>query len=340
MTGKPAQSRRATASWGPPCRGLALPALKDAHRVGPGAGAAGTERRTCVLRADEGHLVGVGLQADEAALPVHRLVRVRVEGVEPAREGQVSAGPRGPTQNPCEGRCGLSATTCVGGGRVRTWAPAGSTLPGRRLSPLCCFCASRALPADAPHRRQCQLPGAEAPRPWRALCGAPVLPPHPPSWGCTRGQQQGHGSLRTCLWTAKSQCRGEHCPRALPRCSEPVTAAAGSVPTTDEPLTGVCWWLQLTSGLGKTSAAVHWWTAKQFRGDCLNNKVTASGRDPCSHSPVPAGPAGVLGHLDPERDTSDHTRSSASSQTHVVCSVSCSFQCQSPHSLLGWSPPF
>lgn len=47
---------------------------------------------TCVLRTDEGHLVGVRLQADEAAFPVHRLPRVRVEGVEPGGHQSVSAG--------------------------------------------------------------------------------------------------------------------------------------------------------------------------------------------------------------------------------------------------------
>lgn len=58
------------------------------ERRGPCAAAEGT----CVLRADEGHLVGVRLQADEATLPVHRLPRVRVEGVEPGGHQGVSAG--------------------------------------------------------------------------------------------------------------------------------------------------------------------------------------------------------------------------------------------------------
>lgn len=40
-------------------------------------------RGTCVLGADKGHLVGIGLEADEATLPVHGSACVRVEGVEP-----------------------------------------------------------------------------------------------------------------------------------------------------------------------------------------------------------------------------------------------------------------
>lgn len=41
---------------------------------------------TCVLGTDKGHLVGVRLEADEATLSVHWLVRVRMEGIEPGRE--------------------------------------------------------------------------------------------------------------------------------------------------------------------------------------------------------------------------------------------------------------
>lgn len=56
--------------------------LQHAGRVGARQAGKGS---TCVLGADEGHLVGVGLQADEATLPVHGLVGVRMEGVEPGR---------------------------------------------------------------------------------------------------------------------------------------------------------------------------------------------------------------------------------------------------------------
>ena len=75
------------------CSAALPPPREGAHRAP--AGHACRRPRTCVLGADEGHLVGVGLQADEAALPVHGLVRVRVEGVEPG-PGIDRWGPRHP----------------------------------------------------------------------------------------------------------------------------------------------------------------------------------------------------------------------------------------------------
>lgn len=50
----------------------------------PGAPFGPCPLRTCVLSTDKGHLVGVGLEADEAALSVQGFVCVGMEGVEPA----------------------------------------------------------------------------------------------------------------------------------------------------------------------------------------------------------------------------------------------------------------
>lgn len=62
---------------------LASPLLARTAR-GQGRARDGRQGRgTCVLGADEGHLVGIGLEADEATLPVHGSACVQVEGVEP-----------------------------------------------------------------------------------------------------------------------------------------------------------------------------------------------------------------------------------------------------------------
>lgn len=48
----------------------------------------GYEVCTCVLGTDEGHLIGVGFEADESTFPVHGLPGVRMEGVEPEGESE------------------------------------------------------------------------------------------------------------------------------------------------------------------------------------------------------------------------------------------------------------
>lgn len=44
--------------------------------------------RTCVLGADEGHLISVGFEADESTFSVHGFPGVRMEGVEPEGESE------------------------------------------------------------------------------------------------------------------------------------------------------------------------------------------------------------------------------------------------------------
>lgn len=77
------------------------------------AGAARRARSTCVLGADEGHLVGVRLEADEATLPVHGLPCVWVEGVEPGRASRIGEAPATRCPPESAGLCGRLSSHCL-----------------------------------------------------------------------------------------------------------------------------------------------------------------------------------------------------------------------------------